>query len=146
VRDEPRIQAETMRVCYRPIPGIVQIIETSGLANGLKPFCRLRICYNNLSFFGALKMAQTFTVKITGMKYVPDPVTVSAGDTVQWTNKDPMDHTATADNGSFDSRHIARDQSFSYTFNGPAATVAYHCTIHPGMKGKVVVTSPPPKV
>ena len=44
----------------------------------------------------------------------------------------------TADDGSFDSKSLASNATFSQTF-AKAGTFAYHCAIHPGMKGTVTV-------
>ena len=86
-------------------------------------------------------MAQTVKVQIKSMKFNPASVSVSVGDTVEWTNADAMVHTVAApeDGKLFTSPKLAKDKSFSYEFKA-AGTVDYHCTIHPGMKGKVVVT------
>jgi plastocyanin len=85
-------------------------------------------------------MATTHPVKIKNMKFAPASVTVASGDAVEWTNEDGMNHTATANDGSFDSGQLAQNDRFSQVFQGPARTVAYHCANHPGMKGNVVVS------
>ena len=86
-------------------------------------------------------MAQTHKIEITAMEF-PISFPVAAGDTVEWTNRMSMPHTVTADDGSFDSSDLGKDQSFSHAFNS-AGTVAYHCDIHDFMKGTVVVTPKP---
>jgi plastocyanin len=50
-------------------------------------------------------MAQV-TVTIANMTYSPDPVEIKVGDSVVWSNQDRMAHTATADDGSFDTGKI----------------------------------------
>ena len=70
--------------------------------------------------------------------YAPNPITVSAGTTVTWTNNDTTGHTATGDGGSFNSGAIPAGGSFQFTFQN-RGTFAYHCTFHPGMVGSVVV-------
>ena len=71
--------------------------------------------------------------------YVPNPVTVSAGTTITWTNADSIPHTATSDTpGVFDSRSIAPGGMFSTTLQS-RGTVTYNCTFHPGMVGTIVV-------
>lgn len=71
--------------------------------------------------------------------YVPNPVTVSAGTTITWTNADSIPHTATSDTpGVFDSRSIAPGSMFSTTLQS-RGTVTYNCTFHPGMVGTIVV-------
>lgn len=66
------------------------------------------------------------------------PVTVKAGTKVTWMNNDTMDHTVVADDGSFDLGVVTTSQSKSYTFTTPG-TYAYHCNLHPGMSGTVIV-------
>lgn len=86
-------------------------------------------------------MATTHQVSIDDMAFNPDSLSVAAGDTVVWTNKmENMDHTATADDGSFDSGDIAPNGTFSHTFD-TEGSVPYHCEIHPFMKAKVTVTA-----
>ena len=71
--------------------------------------------------------------------YAPNPVTITSGTTVVWTNNDSIAHTSTSETpGVFDSGTIAAGGKFSFTFQNKG-TVAYHCTIHPGMVGTIVV-------
>ncbi len=78
------------------------------------------------------------TVTMQNNTFVPDTVQVSVGDTVTWTNEDSVDHTVTADDGSFD-QVVAPGATFSYTFE-ETGTYDYVCTIHAGMAGTVEVT------
>ena len=79
-------------------------------------------------------------VTIQNMAFSPATLTVTAGTTVKWTNKDAYTHTVTSDTGVFDSGSISGNGVYSYTFN-TAGTFAYHCTIHPTMKAQVIVTA-----
>ena len=79
-------------------------------------------------------------VTIQNMAFSPATLTVTAGTTVKWTNKDAMAHTVTSDTGVFDSGNVSVNGVYSYTFN-TAGTFAYHCTIHPTMKAQVIVTA-----
>jgi alcohol dehydrogenase (cytochrome c) len=72
--------------------------------------------------------------------YQPDPAQVSAGSQVTWQNKDSAPHTATADDGSFDTGNIAPGSSGSATVRGQGQ-ISYHCTIHPFMKGTLQVSA-----
>jgi hypothetical protein len=65
-------------------------------------------------------------------------VTIAVGDTVTWHNSGQAPHTATANEGSFDTGTINSGGSGSHTFSS-AGTFAYICTIHPNMKGTVRV-------
>ena len=64
-------------------------------------------------------------------------MTVKAGDTVVWVNKDPFPHTATAQ-GVFDSKYIAAGKSWRFKAR-KAGEFPYICTLHPTMKGTLVV-------
>jgi plastocyanin len=83
-------------------------------------------------------MAQTHDVAIKSMKYQPNAITVASGDTIRWTNRDAMQHTVTADNGSFDSGGLAKDDTFTQLFDN-VGTVAYHCDFHANMTATVTV-------
>jgi plastocyanin len=78
------------------------------------------------------------SVSISGFAFNPATVTVNVGDSVTWTNNDDVPHTATADNGSFNTGQLGSGDSDSVTFNN-AGTFAYHCSVHPSMDGTVVV-------
>ena len=77
-------------------------------------------------------------VEIVEYVYGPDPVTVQVGGKVTWLNKDTAPHTATADDGSFDTGTIERGKLQSETFK-QAGTYPYFCEIHPTMHGTVEV-------
>jgi plastocyanin len=79
------------------------------------------------------------TVSIKNMAFNPGSLSVTAGATVTWTNSDTTIHTVTADDGSFNSGNIAVGATYSRSFS-TAGTFSYHCTIHPEMTGKVIVT------
>jgi hypothetical protein len=87
-------------------------------------------------------MANTHTVNINNMAFNPPSLGITKGDTVVWVNQMAMDHTATADNGEFDSDVIPPNGTYTYTFptghaSGP---VPYSCAIHSFMTGTVNVT------
>jgi plastocyanin len=72
------------------------------------------------------------------LAFVPARVEVAAGTTVEWTNNDPLAHSVTAADGSWDSGLIQPGQTWRHTFTQPG-TYDYHCTPHPFMKGTVIV-------
>ena len=88
--------------------------------------------------FAPSVLAADRDVAIVGFAFSPAALTVAAGDTVIWTNKDGVAHTATADDGSFDTGSIAGGNSTSVTF-ATTGTFAYHCTIHSSMTATIVV-------
>ena len=65
-------------------------------------------------------------------------VTVAAGSTVTWTNKDDVPHTVVSDSGMFRSAALDTNESFSFRFDKPG-TYRYACSIHPRMLGTIVV-------
>ncbi len=75
---------------------------------------------------------------LTSTAYAPSPIMVTVGTMVTWTNNDTISHTSTADNGQWNSGSLAPGQSFSATMSTPG-NFNYHCTIHPGMVGTVIV-------
>ena len=86
------------------------------------------------------------SVPSNGKFFVPETLTVSTGTTVTWTNGDSTLHTVTsgsAESGNsgteFDSSYLAAGKTFQHQF-GTAGTFDYYCTLHPWMKGKVVVS------
>lgn len=82
--------------------------------------------------------ASTADVVIEQFKYGPADITVARGTTVRWSNHDAMQHSATADDGSFDTGLIDSGRSATYTFQQPG-DYPYHCTPHPFMKGTIHV-------
>ena len=76
--------------------------------------------------------------KIDNFAFTPKDLTVKAGSTVDWTNKDDTPHTVTSDDGVFASPVMDTDQSFHYIFQKPGK-FPFHCKLHPTMTGVVVV-------
>src|SRR5579872_3299667 len=89
---------------------------------------------------GASDQPQTANaeVKIDNFSFGPATLTVAAGTTVTWTNRDDIPHNVVSTDGVFKSKVVDTDEKFSYTF-AKAGTYSYFCAIHPKMTGKVVV-------
>ena len=79
---------------------------------------------------------------IRGMAFTPARIEIEAGTTVTWKNNDPLAHSVTAADRSFDSGLIQPGATWSYTFS-KAGTYDFSCTPHPFMKGVVVVKGAP---
>jgi plastocyanin len=75
------------------------------------------------------------------MAFGPKRVEITVGTTIQWTNNDPLVHTITADDGSWDSGAIEPGKSWSHTFTRPGE-YPFHCTPHPFMKAVIIVRQP----
>jgi len=87
---------------------------------------------------GAIAVAATRAVAISGFAFSPSSLTINVGDRVTWTNSDAVGHTATATGGAFDTGDIGQGQSASVRFT-KAGTYAYYCTPHPSMTGTIRV-------
>ena len=68
----------------------------------------------------------------------PQKLTVKAGTTVTWTNKDDSPHAIAAVGKEFKSKVLDTDNSFSFTFTTPGS-YNYFCSLHPHMTGTIVV-------
>ena len=78
-------------------------------------------------------------VAIDNFTFNPQTLTVKAGTTVTWTNKDDIPHGIAVTNNAFKrSQALDTDDSFSFTFTTPG-TYQYFCYIHPHMTGAIVV-------
>ena len=77
-------------------------------------------------------------VKIDNFTFTPETVAIPAGTQVTWTNRDDIPHNVVSEDKSIKSKVLDTDDKFSFTFTTPG-TYSYFCSIHPKMKGKVVV-------
>ena len=78
-------------------------------------------------------------VNIVDFAFEPAAVEVPVGATVSWSNSGGAPHTATANDGSFDSGTLQPGAGFSQTFSA-AGSFPYACLIHPQMTGTITVT------
>jgi plastocyanin len=78
-------------------------------------------------------------VTMDHLAFAPAAVTVPAGSTVTWTNKEDAPHTITSrGGGGLRSKTLQKGGSYSVTF--PTAGVySYYCAVHPNMTGSVTV-------
>ena len=77
-------------------------------------------------------------VKIDNFSFSPATLTVPVGTAVTWTNRDDIPHTVVSDDKSIKSKALDTDEKFTFTFS-KAGTYTYFCSIHPKMKGTIVV-------
>jgi plastocyanin len=87
---------------------------------------------------GPLWAATAGQVLIKDFMFAPATLTVKAGTTVTWANKDEEPHTVFSDTGLFRSGAIDTGEVFSFKFDKPG-TYHFLCTIHPRMVGTIVV-------
>jgi plastocyanin len=87
---------------------------------------------------GSAKTSAT-DVKVADFSFAPSDTTVSAGQTVTWTNEGQVDHTVKG-RGFFTAKALGSGEKFSHRFANPGR-FAYVCTLHPSqMRGTVVVS------
>jgi plastocyanin len=77
-------------------------------------------------------------VAIDNFVFGPGRMTVKAGATVTWTNRDDIPHTVASNDRLFKSKAMDTDESFSFTFATPGE-YSYFCSLHPHMTGTIVV-------
>jgi plastocyanin len=70
--------------------------------------------------------------------FTPPSIVVPLNTTVTFVNDDDDAHTVTSTDGLFDSKGLDSHQRWTHTFT-KAGTYQYFCTLHPFMKGTVVV-------
>jgi plastocyanin/uncharacterized membrane protein len=81
----------------------------------------------------------THTVVIKQMRFNPPQLNVKVGDTVEWKNEDIYSHTATANDGRFDSGLIDPGKAWSTTITAPG-DIGYHCRPHPNMVAAIAAS------
>lgn len=77
-------------------------------------------------------------VWIQGMAFIPSTITVAAGTTITFKNKDAITHDVTSSPALFGSGPMGTGATFSYRFSS-SGSFSYYCTIHPSMTGTVIV-------
>lgn len=85
-------------------------------------------------------VAQTtgVAVAIDNFVFGPERLTIKAGTTVTWTNRDDIPHTVASKDRLFKSKVMDTDESYSFTF-ATAGEYTYFCSLHPHMTGTIVV-------
>ena len=84
----------------------------------------------------AVPAAETKRVEIQNMQFNPQQVTVAQGDTVLFINKDIVTHNVTEENKAWASKDLPTNQEFKIKVD---TSFNYYCSLHPVMKGKVLV-------
>ena len=77
-------------------------------------------------------------IAIDNFVFGPERLTVKAGTTVTWTNRDDIPHTVASKDRLFKSKVMDTEESYSFTFSTPGE-YAYFCSLHPHMTGTIVV-------
>lgn len=86
----------------------------------------------------SVQTAETKTVTIRNMEFQPSTLTVNVGDTIVWRNADMFAHNVVAKGSPLTSEVIEPNSSWRYTAS-KKGDFAYICTLHPSMKGRLIV-------
>jgi plastocyanin len=86
----------------------------------------------------AATASRSVTVKMEHVEFVPHTLRISKGTRVVFSNTSPHAKHNAVRNGSFNTGLIKPGASAAVKFTAPG-TYAYHCTIHKGMTGKIIV-------
>jgi plastocyanin len=73
--------------------------------------------------------------------FSPNPIRITAGSTVTWTNTTAPTHTSTSDTGAWNTGNIAPGGTSAAVSFPTVGTFPYHCAIHPTMTGSVIVSA-----
>jgi len=85
---------------------------------------------------GGQAQADAIRVTIDQLVFSPDIITAKVGDTIEWINKDPIDHTATV-KGDWEVM-IPAGQTVIQPLE-KAEAVDFYCRFHPNMMGRIIV-------
>ena len=78
-------------------------------------------------------------IQIANFAFSPSELIIKKGETVTWVNQDSVKHTITSDSGTeISSQLLSKSETYSHTFN-TQGTFSYHCSLHSGMAGKIIV-------
>lgn len=84
-------------------------------------------------------LPKTHIVEIKGMKFIPENMEVSPGDSVKWINKDIVAHNVTEEpSKAWGSPDLKPGESFITEVNTAGS---YKCTLHPVMEGKISLSN-----
>ena len=87
----------------------------------------------------------TSTIQIKRSGFSPASVTINQDDSITWTNTDTINHQVVANNGSFASPILGPGKSWTRKFTR-GGTFRYRDSLHPSLRGTVVVRGAPPQV
>ena len=111
---------------------------TMDLVRGAVAAAALQLAVLTATAFAAPARAEDMSVNIDNFTFNPPRLTVKAGTTVSWTNRDDIPHTVTSSAKLFKSKTLDTDDKYSFTFATPGV-YEYFCSIHPHMTGAIVV-------
>ena len=113
-------------------------------AKGMSAFSALTVIAVGLTGYGLVRSDEadlvpaTHVVEIRQLEFRPAELTVAAGDTVVWINRDIVPHTASALDAGWDSGELPENESWRWVAPD-GGRYPYFCEYHPMMKGSISV-------
>lgn len=101
------------------------------------PIAALAVLIVGAGAIASAAHAATIEILIEGMEFKTPLAQARVGDTVKWTNKDVVAHTATARNRDFEVSMKAGEAATLVVTK--AGTFDYFCRYHPNMAAKLIV-------
>ncbi len=126
-------QQRTDRIFATVILGVAVVLSLALASGALRP----------RSVAAAQQQSPANVVTIDNFMFTPMELTIPAGATVTWINKDDVPHTVVSVDHKFKSQALDTDEKFSFTFSDPG-TYGYFCSLHPRMTGKIIVNKAQP--
>ncbi len=118
---------------------IIVIIIVAALAVGIYLWVRNnQSSLDNASPKGETPQGTTQGEQVTieNFAFSPSTLTIKAGTKVKWVNQDSVAHTVKSD--TFASDTLQTGESYTFQFD-QTGTYDYFCSLHPAMKGKIIV-------
>jgi plastocyanin len=117
--------------------GFIVIVLLFVFMNGTQ-VGKSRALYQEAQTYAADVVATEQTITVNDQGFLPKILTVNKGTKVTWVNRDTVPHSATADDGTFDTGLFAENKSGSYTFT-QEGTYTYHSEGRPDATATIVV-------
>jgi plastocyanin len=91
----------------------------------------------SLSSVSAAAAPKVYQIVIDKVAFEDAPTGIKVGDTIEWFNKDIVDHSSTAKNGAWDVT-IPKQKKVRVVLT-KAGVVDYYCRFHPNMTSQIVI-------
>jgi plastocyanin len=127
----------------KPNPSLPRILFLGVIAIGLAAGCSSNSSSSSSPTNPTPTPAADVTIVIQGNRgnqsFSPEPAMMRVGQSVAWRNADSITHNATQDASRFATPNLGAGTTSAPIAMNTAGTFTYHCTIHPGMIGTLVV-------
>lgn len=96
-------------------------------------------CNKTQTSYPSVTIKDTPIIEIKDFSFNPSELSIKVGESIIWTNLDSAPHTITSISGDeIKSNSLNKGETYLHEFN-QAGTFEYYCSLHPSMKGKIIV-------